>query len=169
MESGERTFTLEELLDDQPGSPREGHVYAMVNRTNGLPVLVWAQYLPDFADPPTDRGRRLLIEAMTARWTARPESFPWVRAAEDIPRFVDEGFTLVEVVEGFYGPDGTRYLFDDVMDGQAGIPVAGVLMGTPLTDVARDIEQILGRGQLSPAARRVLAAWRLIVRAEIDG
>lgn len=162
MESGEPTYTLDEL--DRIDAARESHVYAMVNCTNGLPVLVWAQYLPDLADPPAQRGRRLLIEAMTARWEDRPESFPWVKAAEDIPRFVDEGYRLAEVPEGFFGPDGTRYLFDDLLDGQVGVPVAGIVMGDPLTEVARDIDRILSHGRLSPRAREVLAAWRLVVR-----
>lgn len=76
------------------------HVYAMVNRTNGLPVLVFDEWLTNTDDPPMQRGRRLLIERMTKAWRFNPAGFPWVKEEADIPRFADEGYRLVDVELG---------------------------------------------------------------------
>lgn len=77
--------------------PRGYHVYAMVNNGNGLPVLVFDEWLPNTDDPPSKRGPRLLTARMTQLWWVNPAGYPWVKSKADIPAHVEKHFRLVEV------------------------------------------------------------------------
>lgn len=79
----------------------ERKVFAVVNRENHLPVLVFEQELPDLTEPPAQRGTRLAVAAITAQFRENHRAFPFLIAEEDIPPFVRRTFTVVEVTMGY--------------------------------------------------------------------
>ena len=83
-------------------SPRvlDRHVYAVVNRENHLPVLIFTQELPNLEDPPARRGLRLFTEIWLGHWQEQPSRYPFVRGAEHLEEIVRTGFEVVEVPHG---------------------------------------------------------------------
>ena len=90
---------MQHLVHEQPRRTRRW-VYAVVNRENGLPVLIFTQRRPNLEDPPAVRGMRLLMDIWHMDWQERPQDYPWIHDSRHLEEIARTGFRVVEVPHG---------------------------------------------------------------------